>query len=71
MVVDLNDPYQAALFEAVKAVYDRHDTFDPLYMVNVSEWVEAVKPVIKNIVQEELTNALHPEFGWYHLENEK
>lgn len=66
MEFDSKDPYQRALFDAVRTVYDRHDTLMPLNYVNVVEWVEAVMPVIAIIVNEEMTNALHPEFGWFH-----
>lgn len=65
MTVNLNDPYEKALFEAIQSVYDRHDHTKPLNYVNTVEWVEAIKPVVKNIVQEAITDALHPEFGWY------
>lgn len=63
-------PQQRALYDAFKTVYERHMT-DPLNHVNVVEWVDAAWPVVEEIVKDELTSALHPEFGYAWQEKEK
>jgi len=70
MTVDLKDPYDRALFEAIQTVYKNHRGDAPLYMVNTAEWVEAIKPVIKNMLNDAVTDAIHPEFGWYWQEQD-
>lgn len=67
---NLENPYYEALFETIKSVYDKHDDHKPLNQVNVSEFVDAVMPVVGKIANEEVANAIHPEFGWYWRETE-
>lgn len=68
--IDTNDPYTKLLWDAIVSVYDKHDTNNPLNHINIIEWVEAIVPAVKTILQEEIVSATHPEFGWVWRQSE-